>query len=114
MIRASDFRITTAQTVALTPTSYQLAPARLLSRVMSEASPISFDGELGVFPLPPGAPPEIPRVQLQTKDEQWTLTATQERIAVSWVSKEKTQGIPDEAITKSAATLLQYFGGESE
>lgn len=68
MIKARDFDIFSIQTSLFTPT-LQFSQSKVLAQLVSKYSNI-FDGDPISIPLPPDAPPEIPRLTLRDSNSK--------------------------------------------
>ncbi len=97
MVRARDFLIRGVQVVAFT-SSGDFESSRVLTTVLGKHGPL-FSGRVEVLPLPDEVPPEIPRVELGSKDNRWALSASPARTSVVWVERE-TAGIPSEQLAE--------------
>jgi hypothetical protein len=71
-----------------------------------------FDGEVSAFPLPPEIPPEVPRLQLKSKDEKCSFTATQGRITVAMSSKTPSDQIPSDFVKTFTRVLEACLTGD--
>lgn len=82
--KASAFRSATVQVAAFMSNAENLSQTKVLTTILSKFDE-RFDGQVDAMSLPPDAPPEIPRVQLQSQDGMWRLTASPQRLDVYWV-----------------------------
>lgn len=45
------------------------------------------DGESLILPVPPNGPPDVPRIQLESRDKSWVLQVTMQRISLEWTRR---------------------------
>lgn len=113
MVQARDFLIRGVQTVAFTASS-GFEASRVLTNVLSAHGAL-LSGRVDVLPLPDDVPPEIPRVELGSKDGQWALSSAPARTGVAWVEREP--GIsPDKlagVVQQCSGILCCCFAGET-
>lgn len=83
MLRASAFEVVSLQATIFTPESAGFAPARVLANLLQAYGPM-YDGPVTALPLPADAPPQLPRIVLQSADSTWKLQIAPARVDVFW------------------------------
>lgn len=68
---------------------------------INETTDSLFDGETAILPLPPDAPPEIPRIILKSEDEIYTCNIAQNRVDFFFNEKE--------AVLKSLEDIIDVY-----
>lgn len=56
----------------------------VLSGRLRDAGEGLFDGEPLILPVPPGAPADLPRIQLESRDKAYVLRISQHRLDLEW------------------------------
>ena len=107
MVQARDFLIRGVQVVAFTA-SGGFETSRVLTTVLIKYGAI-FSGRVEVLPLPEEVPPEIPRVELGSKDNSWALSAAPARTSVAWMEWEKI-GIHSEQLADKVKDCSEILG----
>jgi hypothetical protein len=69
-----------------------------------------FDSDPVMLPLPEDAPPEIPRIQMSSKDKRYSLSIASNRIDFIFQSKEEDERLfPIPGFFEKFLTIFQYF-----
>jgi len=110
MLRASQFKLLTVQTVLFTPDSQAFTQADFLRHILARHAK-RYDGQLQTFALPNDAPPELPRIVLQSKDGNHKLQAAPARIDALWIYHPDSSG--DDALISHAKVLSDYLRDSS-
>src|SRR5262249_45829056 len=107
-----DFTTQMVQTAVFTPEHSLFAPGKAVATILTN-SQARFDGEMQVLPLPAGAPPEIPAVQLRSSDGQWWLSMAPARIDSVWRNpvRASAPNLPDVALW--CAQVQERYVGET-
>ncbi len=63
MVHASAFQVNSVSAVAFSPDTTAFEPATVLTRILGRHLDV-FNGQVQSLPLPPLAPPELPRSSL--------------------------------------------------
>ena len=92
MIHADSFRALSIQCSFFTP-YVEFRPASILAYLLETVGNI-FDGEPLSMPLPPDAPPQIPRIILSSKDHAHKIEVAKERANIFWF-RTKEEEDPD-------------------
>jgi hypothetical protein len=113
-LTAADFQHGSCQGTIFTPDG-DLS----VSKVMKEFYPSLadlFDGEPTVLPpMPEGAPPEIPRIILQSGSQEWRCEMSPARINLFWRrAKSTTSGIGIEEFFQRASEFLVQYSTETK
>ena len=85
MVRGEDFQVVGIQVVIFTPEE-QLTPAKFIASVVRTHA-TRYSGEVQAIPLPDRVAAEIPRVILQSPDQDFRLEAAASRINSHWISR---------------------------
>lgn len=104
LLRINDFALNSVQTSVLTPT-YRVVPMNVLGK-LAERLATRFDGEPTVLPMPEDAPPDIPRLIFQSKDQQWKLEMASARINYRWMQRAETQ---QQSVPEVSHEFLQFL-----
>ncbi len=80
-----QFQINRLIGVIFTPDFSITNQLKLLNIVASLVGDI-FDGQPTVLPIPQDAPPDIPRIQLSSKDDKWRLSISLTRTEIAYLS----------------------------
>lgn len=71
-----------------------------------------FDGDHVILPIPEDAPSDIPRIQLNSKDKQYSLYIAKSRLDFVFKYKEGKEEIHINNIFQKFLTIFQYFKEE--
>ena len=85
-----DFKIIRHQSTVFTPDPYEHDKVKL-ANVIKEATDNLFDGESAILPLPPEAPPDIPRISLMSKSEEWKIDISNARMNFFFLKRKDMQ-----------------------
>lgn len=107
MLKASDFSTVNAQLTIFVPDFSGFSASNVLATVLGKYASL-YDGEVQALPLPEGAPPEIPRVVLQSKDGILRLDAAPLRITFSWFAGALPVAAPGKGIPTCLEVLEHY------
>jgi hypothetical protein len=88
VLQAGDFKLTAVRLVAFTPNLADFKPSALLATVLAKYA-TRLDGNVQALPLPEDAPPDLPRIQLASKDGTWGFAASPSRITSACSLKEE-------------------------
>lgn len=83
MLKSNDFRVFSVQTALFLSSSCKFTQSNFLASILQEYAE-RFNGAVQAFPLNDDAPPEIPRIILQSNNKQWKLQASHKRIDIFW------------------------------
>jgi hypothetical protein len=107
MLKTADFHLANVQLVAFTPDLSAFSTPKSLAAVLGRFSDV-YDGNVQTFPLPDDAPPDIPRVILQSKDESRRLDISLARISLNSIKiGEKLVRLEDN-VNESVEILNHY------
>lgn len=105
MLMAPNFTTDTVQVSIFFSEPGTFSQRKLIDAVLSlQGNP--YDGEPIALPIPPDAPPEIPRVILQSSDKAWRLQASPQRLDA--FRSQVTAGVTDTAL-ECGHTLAAYM-----
>lgn len=89
-LTADNFDLASCQATVFTPDG-----DLVVSKVMSDLYPLlrnCFDGDPTILPpLPEGAPPEIPRIILESKSHEWRCELSTVRVSIYWRRTKSTE-----------------------
>jgi hypothetical protein len=108
MIKAEDFHPFAVQLAVFTTDPLAFSTPKSLAVILGKFSHI-YDGEVKTFPIPDNAPPEIPRVILQSKDQSQRLDISPARLSFYSVKTEEKAANPPYIISESTEILEQYL-----
>ncbi|MBX7137354.1 MAG: hypothetical protein K1X83_05170 [Oligoflexia bacterium] len=83
VVRANDFKTHSIRLAIFSSTPGAISQAKILQPLVSEYSNI-LDGGITAVPVPPDAPPEIPRVILMSKSREWRVQGSSDRLDCFW------------------------------
>lgn len=83
MVKWQQFTLSSVQTAMFTPDHSAFAGSRVVATIMRQFGE-RFSGDMQALPLPPGAPPEIPRVVLKSSDGSQMVNAGPARFDYVW------------------------------
>ena len=83
MVNWQQFTLSSVQTAMFTPDHSAFAGSRVVATIMRQFGE-RFSGDMQVLPLPPGVPPEIPRVVLKSSDGSQEVNAGPARFNYVW------------------------------
>jgi len=83
VVKASEFEIASVQAVIFTPDTKAFSPQKALTDFIGNHGS-RYNGPVTALPLPEDAPPQLPRVLLQSVDNVWRLSAAPVRIDSAW------------------------------
>ncbi len=106
MLRAEDFQLLSVQAALFLADTKALTQSGFLAAILGKYA-TRYDGAVQAIPFVENAPPEIPRVILQSKDEHWKLQAALNRIDSFWNTTDLTQG--DESISSQCVEVLEHY-----
>ena len=112
MVNWQQFTLSSVQTAMFTPDHSAFAGSRVVAMIMRKFGE-RFSGDMQALPLPPGVPPEIPRVVLKSSDGSQEVNAGPARFNCVW-----NQISPDASLTLRQALdqcveVLKYYVRES-
>jgi hypothetical protein len=110
MVRWQEFTLELVQ-AAILLRGQEFSAARAVATILPRYSE-RFDGDMQVLPLPADAPPEIPRVVLQSGDGRWRLSMGPTRIDSVWNNKPGTARADLGEMTQECSEVLQRYIGE--
>ncbi len=110
MIRASQFSLASVQIAIWLPDTPAFSQARFL-RAILEPYESRYDGDLQAIPFPADAPPDLPRLVLQSKDTKWKLQAAVSRLDSFWnlLPNETTHGNDGRDIANQCTEALTSY-----
>src|SRR6266498_2801065 len=111
MIKASQFFLSSVQVALWLPKNAPFSQPLFLRAVLSPHAE-RYDGDLQAIPFPADAPAELPRLVLESKNEQWKLQAGPARMDSFWYllpSEEPSQSDPEALVDQCVAPLLTYL-----
>lgn len=106
MVRGEDFQVVGIQVVIFTPEE-QLSSAKFIASVLRNQS-TRYSGEVQAIPLPERVPPEIPRVILQSPDQDFRLEAALSRINSLWNSRTDSKVVVAERAAECWEPVRQF------
>lgn len=106
MIRAEKFELTGVRLVVFTPNHGEFKPSTVLAAVLGKFGK-RFDGTVQVLPLPPEIPPDLPRIQLASKDSAWSFSASPSQVVSSWNRKTGAQPTILAQMVKDCAAVIE-------
>lgn len=112
MLRACDFSTVIFQATIFTPNISAFSTPKLLATILGKYAQI-YDGPVQALPLPEGAPPEFPRVILQSNDGVFKLEAYPTRIN-SFSTQSIGIKVNSEDVFNSCVEVLEHYVREVE
>ena len=106
MLIASRFKLASVQAVLYTPNIGAFSQTGVLTFVLGQYADM-FNGPIVARPLPSDAPPELPRVTLQSEDGVWRFNAAPARIDLFWTSRFINPETTD--IVSSCSAILSSY-----
>jgi len=106
MLIASDFNLVNAQAVIFTPDYTAFSVPKFLACILGKYAGL-YDGNVQTIPLPEQAPPDIPRVILQSKSETLKLQASPSRVD-SLLNNVLANKSPEEVFAACTKVLEHY------
>src|SRR2546427_9861996 len=86
MLRAIDFRLTSVQAAIFLSDTESFFQSAFLATILGRFA-TRYDGTVQAIPFKDDVPAEVPRVILQSHDEQWKLQAALNRIDSFWFAR---------------------------
>jgi hypothetical protein len=105
MLNSAEFRLITLQAVIYTP-DLKFSSANALGHLLGTHSG-RLNGVPTALPISPDAPPEVPRLVLQSEDSSLRLQAAPSRLDVACAQET----IPPEEVSKFIAFAVELFAG---
>ncbi len=90
----------------------------LSSRLKNAANSVNgdlFDGEALILPVPPNGPPDVPRIQLESRDKSHVMQISLHRMNIEWNQRiPQAEGwiAPLAEFTRIVEAILRVFVGE--
>jgi hypothetical protein len=106
MLRAADFQLLSVQAALFLVDTKSLTQSGFLAAILSKYAD-RYNGAVQAIPFSGNAPPEIPRVILQSQDEQWKVQAALNRVDSFWVATETPER--DDGVTRQCAEVLEHY-----
>jgi hypothetical protein len=94
MPSASEFGVASVQVSLFSPDIGTFSQIRVLGYLVAQHQ-VVFDGPVTSLPLPAEAPPQLPRVIMQSTDGTWRLSAAPARIDVFWNPQDRLYSLAD-------------------
>jgi hypothetical protein len=105
-LQAQDFRPALLRCVFFTQgIAFETSPA-IAALVGLEALPLQ--GEIVSLPIPADAPPQLPRLQMATRDRSQSVEAGPERFSVTWQIVTQGAGPPDQFVETARKAFGAY------
>lgn len=108
MIRYSAFSFRSYQAAAFY-TNLQLVVSKSLPRLLNDLGDV-LDGDPITYPVPPDAPPEVPRILLSNKDRSIRLEISLNRTDVRWRREATGHEFPLNEFSQFAQRAFRCFG----
>jgi hypothetical protein len=102
-LQPENFIVNMLQGIIFTPTT-QITTSKVLGQILGRFAD-RFDGPPTVLPVPQDAPPEIPRVVLQSADPQWVAEVALSRVNFRWVQMKDDLQMKD---TEFAQQFIEF------
>lgn len=114
MLEASQFQLASVQVAIFTPDVNAFSQPKILADFITWYG-ARYNGPVTALPLPDDAPPQLPRVSLQSADAVWKLNVAPQRIDSYW-APPRIEARPDDSIavvTQCSEVLEQYVRSNS-
>ena len=82
MPHAGDFAVGSCQATLFTPEA-DVSPTRFVTRFLGEWGD-RFDAEPTIIPFPEGIPKEVPKIILESRNQQWRCEVASARMNLFW------------------------------
>jgi len=106
MLKASDFRLLSVQVALFFNDGKSFSQSSFLANMLGKYI-ARYDGAVQALPFSDTDPQEIPRVLLQSKDGQWRLQATLNRVDSFWNTRDLSQDTA--GIIDQCTEVVKYF-----
>ena len=106
MLRASDFQLLSVQAALFLLDTKSFSQSGFLASILSRYA-TRYDGAVQAIPFSGEAPPEIPRVILQSQNGQWKVQAALNRIDSFWTANDLSQRNGD--IANQCTEVLEHY-----
>lgn len=112
MLTWQEFTLRSVQTAMFTPEHSAFAGGRVVATILREFGD-RFTGEMLALPLPPSAPPEVPRVVLKSSDESLEANAGPARFNCTWSRIDRDASVTLRQALDQCVEVLEYYARES-
>lgn len=106
MLKATDFRLLSVQAALFFLDAKSFSQSLFLANMLGKFVK-RYDGAVQALPFRDEAPPEIPRIVLQSEDGQWKLQAALNRVDSFWNANDLSQETT--GIIGQCAEVVKYF-----
>ena len=106
MLKASDFRLLSVQAALFFSDGKSFSQSSFLANMLGKYI-ARYDGAVQALPFSDTDPQEIPRALLQSKDGQWRLQATLNRVDSFWYARDLSQDTA--GIIDQCTEVVKYF-----
>ena len=111
MVNWRQFTLRSVQTSMFTPDHSAFAGGRVVATIMRQFGE-RFSGDMQVLPIPPDAPPEIPRVVLKSADESQVVNAGPARFDCIW-NESGAAPLKLEQAAHQCVEVLEHYARET-
>lgn len=108
MVNWQQFTLSSVQTAMFTPDHSTFAESRVVATILRQFGE-RFNGDMQVLPLPPGVPPEIPRVVLKSSDGSQEVNAGPARFNYVWNRIDPDASLTLRQVLDRCVEILEYY-----
>jgi hypothetical protein len=108
MVTRSEFVLDSVQAAIFTPDAAEFTSGRAVATILL-AFPGKFNGDMQALPLPKGAPPELPHVVLQSRNERLRFQMAPARVDYIWSNEPSASPPPLSELIAQAVEVLDRY-----